>query len=94
MIKDSGFSSPLIENKLLYYTYNHNSSCFGVGTEKGFIIYDIDPFKIRFKRELNGGIGIVEMLDCSNILALVGGGVNPQFPPYKIMIWDDILGIL
>jgi WD40 repeat protein len=80
------------ENKLLHFNYNHNSSCFAIGTEKGFIVYDIEPFRVRFKRDLNGGIGIVEMLDRSNVLALVGGGPNPLYPPYKVMIWDDYLG--
>jgi hypothetical protein len=47
---------------------------FCVGTDTGFRIFDSNKFEQKFVRDLKGGLGIVEMLYRSNILALVGGG--------------------
>ena len=38
---------------------------------------------------MGGGIGIVEVLHSSNIVAMTGGGVYPLYPLKKVIIWDD-----
>ena len=84
--------SDLIANNsetILCLSFNQDSSCFAVGTEKGYKIFVTSPLHDSFERKLDGGIGIIEMLNRSNVLALVGGGLSPKFNPNKVIIWDD-----
>ena len=77
------------QNKILTFTFNQDKSCIAIGTENGFMIYNTNPFKSSFKRDMKGGIGIIEMLNSSNILAFTGGGQNPKIDENKVVIWDD-----
>lgn len=75
--------------KILNANFNQDGACFAIGTENGFKIFSSSPFKDNFERNLEGGIGIVEMLNRCNILALVGGGKKPKYTTNKVIIWDD-----
>lgn len=74
--------------EILCISFNPKVGCFAVGTQTGFIVYTADPLKERFRRNC-GGIGVVELLFKSNILAFAGGGQYPQYPPQQVMVWDD-----
>ena len=76
-------------NSMLYVNFNQDGSCFAVGTQSGFRIINSIPFKNNFCRDMNGGIGIIEMLNRSNIVALIGGGKSPRYASNKLVLWDD-----
>ena len=78
-----------IKNKILNLSFNQDNSCFSVSTEKGFMIFTTYPYKRCHKRKMDGGIRHCEMLNRTNLLALIGGGEFPKFNPKKIVIWDD-----
>ena len=69
--------------------FNHDASCFSVGLDTGFCVFNSDPCELRVSRDFNAGIGLTEMLGRYNFLALVGGGRRPKYPQHKVIIWDD-----
>ena len=77
------------KNDMLYVSFNQDASCFAVGTQTGFRIINTVPYKNNFCRDMNGGIGIIEMLNRSNIVALIGGGKSPRYASNKLVLWDD-----
>lgn len=45
-------------NELLYVGFNQTYECISVGTDSGFRIYNVEPFKETFQRDFSrGGIG-------------------------------------
>lgn len=75
--------------KILYLSFNQEYNCISCGTSQGFVIYNIDPFKVRYQQTFGKGIGIAELFYTSNLIGLVGGGDDPKFPTNKLVIWDD-----
>lgn len=77
-------------DNILYLSFNLDGSCFNVGHTNGFLIYNTDPLKLKFKLSGIGEIKIVEILNKTNIVAIVGTYKNENYPPNQIMIWDDM----
>ncbi|XP_027367960.1 autophagy-related protein 18a-like [Abrus precatorius] len=95
MIPRSQTPSPESPPSLLTLSFNQDQACFAVSSaaDTSFRVYNTHPLHELFRREFaGGGFAHVEMLFCSNILALVGAGSHPQFPPNKVILWDDHKG--
>ncbi|KAL9128446.1 MAG: hypothetical protein Q9217_002879 [Psora testacea] len=73
----------------LAVAFNQDSSCFAVGLDTGFCVFNSEPCELKVSRDFNAGIGVAEMLGRANYVALVGGGRQPKFPQNKVVIWDD-----
>ncbi|TYJ57794.1 hypothetical protein B9479_001404 [Cryptococcus floricola] len=72
---------------LLCCNFNQDFSCVAVGHKKGYTILNCDPFgKVHSKND-QGATGIVEMLFCTSLVALVGAADTlPNNSPRKLQI--------
>ncbi|KAJ4466318.1 WD40 repeat-like protein [Lentinula aciculospora] len=72
-------------SNMLFANFNQDFSCISVGTRKGYSITNCDPFG-RVYTMNDGARGIVEMLFCTSLIALVGAADQPQSSPRKLQI--------
>ncbi|KAJ2724280.1 autophagy protein [Coemansia sp. Benny D115] len=77
--------SARVDSDLLFINFNQDFSCLSVGTKNGYKIYNCEPFGKCYARS-EGGIGIVEMLFCTSLVALVGSGDQPTLTPRRLQI--------
>ncbi|KAI8854304.1 WD40-repeat-containing domain protein [Chytridium lagenaria] len=84
-IVGSGRHSSSNAEGLLFVNFNQDASCISVGSRLGYRIYNVDPFGKCYGK-LDGGIGVVEMLFCTSLVALVGAGEQPAFSPRRLQI--------
>jgi hypothetical protein len=78
-----------IKEEILCISFSFNNKLFAVGTNKGFKVYAANPLSLEITRNMQGGIGLIEMLEVSNIMLLSGGGSNPCYALNKLIVWDD-----
>ncbi|KAF9289013.1 autophagy protein [Mortierella alpina] len=71
--------------ELLFMNFNQDFSCISVGTKHGFKIYNCDPFGKCYSKS-DSSIGIVEMLFCTSLVAIVGAGDHPASSPRRLQI--------
>ena len=67
---------------------NSDSSCVSTGSQRGFQVCQLSPNFRRHSFSMKGGIGICEMLDCSSLVAIVGGGDSPAFSSRRLRVFN------
>ncbi|KAH8089914.1 WD40 repeat-like protein [Cristinia sonorae] len=72
-------------SNMLFANFNQDFTCISVGTRKGYSITNVDPFGKVYTMS-DGARGIVEMLFCTSLIALVGAADHPQSSPRKLQI--------
>eukprot|EP00744_Colponema_vietnamica_P022216 GILI01031883.1.p1 GENE.GILI01031883.1~~GILI01031883.1.p1 ORF type:complete len:373 (-),score=5.05 GILI01031883.1:66-1184(-) len=75
------------KEQLLFIGFNQEFSCISVGTKVGYKIFSCEPFQ-QCHFQANGGIGVVEMLYCTSLVALVGAGEQPACSPRRLILWN------
>lgn len=70
-----------------FITFNQDASCVAVGLATGYKIFNCKPsFKKCYQLKKDESIGIIEMLYCTSLIAVVGLGDEPGTSPRKLKI--------
>lgn len=77
------------KEKILFIGLNNKKTLVLIGTDSGFHVLNFLTMETILRRKTQGGIGPIDCLETSNILAMTGGGLFPYYPQNKVIIWDE-----
>ncbi|XP_014279828.1 WD repeat domain phosphoinositide-interacting protein 4 isoform X2 [Halyomorpha halys] len=71
--------------------FNQDQGCFSCCMENALRIYNVEPLteKSHYDADAIGSLATCEMLNRTNILAIVGGGKQTKYPDNVVLIYDD-----
>lgn len=73
-----------------HLAYNSCLSNLTVCTDTGYILYNLSPtLEKKTIIEMGGGLGLMRLLDKTNLSLNIGGGNFPYKPKNKIILWDE-----
>lgn len=75
--------------KILFVGLNNKKTLVLVGTDSGYFVLNFLTMETILRKKCQGGIGPIDCLETSNILAMTGGGLFPYYPQNKVIIWDE-----
>lgn len=76
-------------NDTHHVSFNQDYTCVSIASREGFSIFNLDPVELRYKHSGGEGVGHIEMLHCTSLIALVGSGDQPGSSPRKFKLWNS-----
>ena len=80
-----------ITKKIYFLNFNQDNTCFCIGTDEGYELYNCEPLK-RIKKKKYGKYGIcyIAMLYRTNILGLIEKSIDlEKTEEKKLLLYDD-----
>ncbi|XP_060837428.1 WD repeat domain phosphoinositide-interacting protein 4-like [Rhopalosiphum padi] len=78
------------EKGIISLSFNQDRTCFACCTETGLRIYNVEPVSPREKFDF-GGVSKCEMLNRTNLFAIIAGGKYPKYSQNTVLIYDALL---
>ena len=70
-------------------SFNADNTFVALATSIGFKIYSTQPFALRHERDFGCPLSIVEIINKSNLIGIVGEKDTPFTTPHRLAIFDD-----
>ncbi|TYH34597.1 hypothetical protein ES332_D13G136700v1 [Gossypium tomentosum] len=81
---------PLLIHQL---SFNQDNTCFSAVTDRGFFVFNTEPYRPLICRDFESGLSLLSMLFRFEVFVLVGSSYSPSpsaaAANTKALLWDD-----